>query len=262
MADNDGLHGVEKSRDTPASASAYVVPPCSKLLSFVSTSYFSTSHVFASHPKHSQNPQPSLSSLRMSQPLSKRHASREDWVCHIFDTRRPLFAHVIGIPYKIELEQSVRPENVDHVWLTIKVPPCGEVLISVNTLSRLNAIAGFDPRVRAGVLTTNWEEKPEPMMVEFPGLDYATIESLQKIEFTHYEHEDLSDLLIAKGKAALRIEAWGELYRRDYLGMHQIHSRRASCAVPTDIMGKDGALRFYLPGGTAEMYLLKYCGQP
>jgi hypothetical protein len=31
--------------------------------------------------------------------------------------------------------------------------------------------------------------------------------------------------------------------------------------VKTDIIGHDGAIRFYLPGGDAEMFLFKYCGQ-
>ena len=69
-------------------------------------------------------------------------------------------------------------------------------------------------------------------------------------------------LLIARTRAAVRIEVWGELYRRGHLGLHQIHSRRASCAVSTDLIGHDGALRFYLPEGKAEMFLFKYCGQP
>lgn len=171
-------------------------------------------------------------------------------------------AHVIGIPYKVELEDAVSPDRVDHVWLTLKVPPCGDVMLSVNTLSRLNALAGFDPRVRAGIVTGQWSEKPEPMMEDCTGLDYATIEAQHEIKYVHYEHEVLAGMLIERGKAALRVEAWGELYRRQYLGMHQVHSRRASCAVRTDIVGRDGALRFYLPDGTSEMFLFKYCGQP
>ena len=67
---------------------------------------------------------------------------------------------------------------------------------------------------------------------------------------------------MAGARAALRIEAWGELYRAQHLGLHQIHSRRASCAVKTDLIGRDGAIRFYLRDGKAEMFLFKYCGQP
>jgi hypothetical protein len=37
---------------------------------------------------------------------------------------------------------------------------------------------------------------------------------------------------------------------------------RASCSVARDLIGRDGAIRFYFPEGTAEMLLFKYCGQP
>ena len=33
-------------------------------------------------------------------------------------------------------------------------------------------------------------------------------------------------------------------------------------SVSTDLIGHDGALRFYLPDGKAELFLFKYCGQP
>lgn len=190
-----------------------------------------------------------------------RQSSREDWVCRIFDTRQPLMAHVMGIPYRVEIENSSIPERVDHVMMELQVPPCGPVTIAVNTLSRLNRLAGFDPRLRVAMLRSIWTEKPEPFLDEFPGLDYAEIEAKQPLEYHYYEHEPLAEMLVAKGRAALRVEAWGQLYRRNYLGMHQIHSRRASCAVHQDIVGKDGALRLYLPDGTTEMYLFKYCGQ-
>lgn len=43
----------------------------------------------------------------------------------------------------------------------------------------------------------------------------------------------------------------------------KIHSRRASCAVPGDLRGRDGALRFYFESGQAtELFLFKFCGQP
>lgn len=194
--------------------------------------------------------------------MSRRQASRKDWVCRIFDTREHLMAHVVGVPYLVELEQSPIPDRVDHVEFTLQVPPCGTVLVAVNTVSRLNRLAGFDARLRLGIVRTKWEEKPEPFMDEFPGLDYGKIEEESWIYYEAYEKDVLEKLLIAKGRAAVRVEAWGELYRRERLGMHQIHSRRASSAVPRDLVGRDGALRFYLPDGTAEMFLFKYSGQP
>ncbi len=198
----------------------------------------------------------------MSHHHPRRHHTREEWVCHLRDTRQPLQAHVLGIPYQVALEKAPTPDRVDHVWLTLKVPPCGSVQLSVNTLSRLNLIGGFDPRVRVGILPSEWKDLPEPMLEEIGGLDYATIEAQSPVVFHEWEHPALAEMLMNRSRAALRVEAWGELYRREYLGMHQIHSRRASCAVPVDVLGHDGALRFYLSNHTTEMLLFKYCGQP
>jgi hypothetical protein len=60
---------------------------------------------------------------------------------------------------------------------------------------------------------------------------------------------------------AIWIQAWGAIYLRDRLGIHQVHSRRASHSVRTNYIGRDGALRFYNPDHTAEMVLFKYSGQ-
>ena len=188
-------------------------------------------------------------------------SSREAWVCRVFDVSTPLYAHAVGIPGKMELEVAKSPEHVDHVWMNIDVPPCGNVLLSVNTLSRLNRKGGFEPRVNLAIVKTSYAGMPEPFIEEAMGLDYATIEAQFHPVFQFREPDYMTDLLLAKGRAAVRIEVWGELYRRGHLGLHQIHSRRASCAVSTDLVGHDGAIRFYLPHGKAEMFLFKYCGQ-
>ena len=72
-------------------------------------------------------------------------------------------------------------------------------------------------------------------------------------------------MLVEKAESAVRIEIWGELYARKKMGLHQIHSRRASCAVPEDKVGSDGALKFFFeadPDRFAELLLFKFCGQP
>ncbi len=193
---------------------------------------------------------------------ARRQRSREDWVCHIFESGSPLYAHVVGTLTKVELEVADTPDRVDHVWMTLDVPPCGAVLLSVNTVSRLNRKAGFDPSVRVAVVKTSYAGMPEPFIEEAMGLDYTTIEAQFHPRWKSYEHDPLAELLMERASAALRIEAWGETYRDPHLGLHQIHSRRASRAVKTDLIGHDGALRFYLPDGRAEMFLFKYCGQP
>ena len=187
--------------------------------------------------------------------------SREDWVCHIFASGKPLYAHVVGTHVKTETEVAGVPDRADHMLITLDVPPCGPVLLSVNTLSRLNRNANFDAHVRVAIVKTSYAGMPEPFIEEAMGLDYATVEAQFHPRWETYERDSLAALLMARARAALRIEAWGEIYRTQHLGLHQIHSRRASCAVKTDVIGHDGALRFYLRDGHAEMFLFKFCGQ-
>ena len=171
------------------------------------------------------------------------------------------FVHVTGVPYVVELEKSDDPLRVDHIWLTLEVPPFGRLRAAVNTLSRLNRDAGFDPRVWVGIVPGTWDEKPETGLVEEHGQDYGMIEATLKVAYEPMEHDALAELLMTKAKSAVRAEVWGELYARDHLGIHQIHSRRASCAVATDLKNRDGGLKFYYADQTSELFLFKFCGQ-
>ena len=176
-------------------------------------------------------------------------------------TTPPKFVHVTGVPYIVELEKSDDPLLVDHMWLTLEVPPFGRLRAAINTVSRLNRDAGFDPRVSVGIVAGTWDEKPETGLVEEKGQDYGMIEAALKVVYEPLEHEALAELLMTKAKIAVRAEVWGELYARDHLGIHQIHCRRASCAVPTDLRNRDGGLKFYYADQTAELLLFKFCGQ-
>jgi len=179
----------------------------------------------------------------------------------VYMASKPVTARIVGTPYFVELESANREENIDHVWFTLQAPPHGSVLLSVNFLSKLNRDAGFDFRVRLAVQASDYVERPEPVIQPDCILDYRDFEKEAPLDFAPMDPFELATLLINKGREALRIEAWGELYRRDTLGLHQIHSQRSSCAVEYDILGRDGAIKFYLPDGTAELFLLKYCGQ-
>lgn len=178
-------------------------------------------------------------------------------------TTPPKFVHVRGVPYTVAVEESDDPLKIDHVWLTLEVPPFGRLRASINTLSRLNRDAGFDPHIRVGIIRSTYTEKPTTGLEECAGLDYATHEKKHNVIYETYEPAALTELLVTKMKIAIRAEIWGELYARDHLGIHQIHCRRASCAVAQDIKNRDGALKLYYPqDNLAEAFLFKFCGQP
>ena len=178
-------------------------------------------------------------------------------------TSPPKFVHVTGVPYAVEREVSEDPANADHIYITLEAPPFGRLRAAVNTLSRLNRDAGADGRIRVGIVKSSWTEKPAPALVEEHDQDYAKIEAAKNVTYEFYENEPLAALLMERAKRAVRVEVWGDLYARDHLGIHQIHSRRASCAVPQDIKDRDGALKlYYAEDHTAELFLFKFCGQP
>ena len=152
--------------------------------------------------------------------------------------------------------------NIDHFWITIHIGAPGPLRIALSTHSRQSAAAGFDPRVRVGILPSAWAELPAAGLLTCPGLDYREIETATPVNYLEYERPALEALLAEKTGRAIFIEAWGELYVRNHLGIHQVHSRRASFSVPKEYLGRDGAIRFYFREASAEMLLFKYCGQP
>ncbi len=179
-----------------------------------------------------------------------------------FQSRQGEFVLAAGELVAYAAETDKDPTNIDHFWITIR-PDDNELLrIAINTYSRINAAAGFDPRMRVGIVLTKWSELPAAGVFKCDGLDYGNIEAEGDVTYTEYERPALEKLLVAKIRRTVFIEAWGELYARDHLGLHQIHSRRASCSVSKDYKGRDGAIRFYYrDDSTAEMLLFKYCGQ-
>lgn len=173
------------------------------------------------------------------------------------------FVRVAGVPIAFAAEVDRVPANIDHFWITLSVGTGEPIRIALSTHSRQNAAAGFDPRVRVGVVPSAWSELPSKGIASSRGLDYHEIEAAEPITYIEYERPALEALLAEKTERALFIEAWGELYIRNHLGIHQVHSRRASCSVLQDYKGRDGAIRFYYRDNpTAEMLLFKYCGQP
>lgn len=160
-----------------------------------------------------------------------------------------------------EVEFHVNPDQVDHVWIRLDVGR--PILVAVNTLSRRNLVAGFDPRIRVGSVREVWSELPRAGFEPYESFDYGAIEAERNVFFEHYEREDLEALLLGLARDAALLEVWGAPYRQRHEGLHQIHSRRRSCAVAEDIVGRDGALKFYFAKENVSLLLLfKFCGQP
>ena len=162
----------------------------------------------------------------------------------------------------VQIEYSPYENRVDHVWITLQVSEHGYMRAAVNTLSRLNRDAGFDGRVRVGIVRETWEQLQETGVFECERFDYADIESRANVFFEHHTKQEMEILLTTKAEAAVLVEVWGDIYAHNHVGVHQIHSRRASCAIGEDIIGRDGALRFYYREANAsELLLFKFCGQ-
>ena len=167
-----------------------------------------------------------------------------------------------GEPIGFQVESDLDPHKIDHVWITIRAGRFGPLRVSISTYSLKHAADGFDPRMRVGALTSSWSQLPESGIFPVAGLDYAELERDQLVDFRAMDRTALETMLKAKVGQAIFVEAWGAFYRRDGLGIHQVHSRRASCSVRTDYTGHDGALRlYYREDSAAEMFLFKYCGQ-
>jgi len=170
------------------------------------------------------------------------------------------YLHVGGTLLGTKIETSHDPLRIDHVWIDIATPE--PLRLSINTVSRRNRDAGFDGRIRVGVIRDTWRTVPELFVERHPGLNYATFEETNYVFYECYTAPEMEGLLISTANQARFIEAWGEFYYRKSVGIHQIHSRRASCAVDQDLIGHDGAIRFHLADANQRvLMLLKFCGQ-
>ena len=177
---------------------------------------------------------------------------------------RDRYVVVAGEIASAVVEEEEDERKIDHVWITVRAGDFGRVDISLSTTSRQSRALGLDPRVRVGIIRSGWTELPEAGVRPITGpLDYATLEADQSIDYTPLERTAVERLLIDKARRAIFVEGWGEFYIRAHIGIHQIHSRRASNAVPRDVVGQDGAIRFYFrERHTSEMLLFKFDGQP
>jgi len=186
---------------------------------------------------------------------------------HLFrDLRTPL-VHVVGDHVKADIEGG-RSDSRDHVWISLDPGLSVRVTVSVNTFSIRNGDAGFDPRVRLGILRGSWTSLPERGISECGRFRYEEIPGFGSVEFVPTERSLLERGILERVQRTRLLEVWGTPYHREAPGIHNIHSRRGSCAMPESLDGRDGALRFYFGGGEGsgesgwtETLLLKFCGQ-
>src|SRR6202012_3945712 len=108
------------------------------------------------------------------------------------------FVHVRGVPYTVAVQESEDPLKIDHVYLNVEVPPFGRLRVAINTISRLSRDAGFDPRVRVGIIRSTYTEKPSPSLEECAGLDYAKQEEKHGVTYEAYEQAALQEMLVTK----------------------------------------------------------------
>lgn len=173
------------------------------------------------------------------------------------------FVRAAGDSLHAEVEKHPNPDEVDHVWITMDIGIPERVVVSVNTLSKRNRVAGFDSRIRVGLVRGTWAQRPPRGAEVCPHFNYAGIEGASNVFYEHHDHREMESLLLSRCARACLMEVWGVPYKKPRLGLHQIHSRRASCAVAEDIVNRDGALKFYYEQDQAtEMFLFKFCGQP
>ena len=174
----------------------------------------------------------------------------------------PKFVHVAGTVTHAQLEPAARPDDVDHVWVTMNVPPFGRIRAAINTVSRISRASGFDARVRLAVVRSTWSELPAAGLSEIDGLSYEALESSTNVFYEVFEQVALENFLIERAQASVAAEVWGDLYARREIGIHQIHCRRASFAVPLDVPNRDGAIQFFFAEEKGSALLLfKFAGQ-
>lgn len=179
----------------------------------------------------------------------------------IFRELNTPLVHLVGNHLKARAEQ-LDHKLPDHVWISLDPALSVRVMISINTFSIRNGQAGFDPRVRVGIIEDTWEKLPERGINECHRFAYEDLPGIEKVDFRPMERIFLEQMLLDRVHRAILLEAWGSPYQRELPGIHQIHSRKASCAVIQSLEGRDGALRFYFhEEKRMEMVLFKFCGQ-
>src|SRR5205085_68903 len=151
----------------------------------------------------------------------------------------PTVLRILGLEPPQKLDGRVLAEAMDEragktealtktIQASRKFPSGERIRVALSTQSRKNAAAGFDPRMRIGLIASTWRELPATGLSKSSCLDYQSLEAATTVAYVEYGRPEMELLLTDKTKRAIFIEAWGELYIRVDVGIHQAHSMRAS----------------------------------
>lgn len=177
------------------------------------------------------------------------------------DLHTPL-VHLVGDNSKARVEREDHKPVPDHIWISVDPGVSLRVMISVNTFSLRHGEAGFDPRVRVGIIADTWVKLPERGINECKRFSYDDLPEIASVDFRQVERVFLEQMILDRVHQSILLEAWGTPYQHEVPGIHQIHSRKASCAVTQSVEGRDGALRFFFQQqNRMETFLFKFCGQ-
>ena len=146
----------------------------------------------------------------------------------------PKFVRIAGSVTHAQLEPAANPDELDHVWVTMTVPPFGRIRAAINTISRISRVSGFDARVRLGIVRSTWSELPAAGLSEIDGFSYETIESSANVFYEVFEQIALEEFLIERAQASVAAEVWGDLYARREIGIHRLYAdtRHHQASVP------------------------------
>jgi len=175
------------------------------------------------------------------------------------------FVKACGSDLQARVEESRHEDRIDHVWITMHCGFSPRILVSVNTWSMRNYEEGYDGRVQMATISGSCNHFPPRGVERMEPFDYSGIEASTNVFYEHKTRVEAENLLLDLCQRADHLEAWGMPYHQSKSpGLHQIHSRRASCAVKEDHRGEDGGLKFYGKGADNiwwVMVLTKFCGQ-
>lgn len=176
-------------------------------------------------------------------------------------TEPDLLYRVIGRPTQVRIEPARSDLNTDHVWIDVDSGSTGTIRMSVPTFSRKNLLAGYTPAIHLRQFRLPPPDPhPTPGIYPVARSNYADLETPNAPPIREMSRSEMEDLLLREGRSAALVEAVGHLYSRDHTGLHEIHSRRASCAVTRNVSDRDGWICFH-HASHSLLLLIRFCGQ-